>query len=450
MPIMSQFKSPDIKWITYKMPEPPVTETPDKFISSNEVELSFETLRKISEAMKRVAAECYSLFRDESMMTQIQDQNFDFAIVDSTAPPLLILPYRLGIPYASFQLDFYPLQMRIPVFPSYVPQLLTGFSDCMTFRERLVNFLVAYAFPALHLVIGDSGLKDTAQFAPHCPATDYYYLQQNASLFFTLRAPGLHFVRGSLPNMVDMGGIMGEPANASNVPSALKTIVDNNEFIMVSFGSWMDQPKETVQKFIQAFGSSNLTVVWRLKETPTGLPSNVKTMHWLPQNDLLGHPNIRAFITHCGGSSSLETAFHGIPVIGFPLGFDQKGNAELLKYRQLGIIMDIRKFEVSELIEAIELVTNQGSVYSKSAKRMSAILKGMPEAGKTASFWIDHVLQHGGGHLRSAAFDLQWYEYLSLDVIAFLSGALLMSVISIKMCCQCICKRICTRKAKKD
>ena len=173
-------------------------------------------------------------------------------------------------------------------------------------------------------------------------------------------------------------------------------------------------------------------------------------MQWLPQNDLLGHPNIRAFITHCGGSSSLETAFHGIPIIGFPLGLDQQANAKLLKHRQLGIIMDIRNFEVSELIQAIELVTNQGSVYSKSAKRMSAILKGMPEAGKAASFWIDHVIQHGGGHLRSAAYDLQWYQYLSLDVIAFLSSAFLVSVFGIKMCCQCICKRICTQKVKKD
>ena len=244
MPIMSQFKSPDIKWITYKMPERPVTETPDQFVSSSEVELSFEALRKIAEALKRVAEECKNLFRDESAITQIQNKNFDFVIIDSTAPPLLILPYRFGIPYASFQLDFYPLHMRIPVFPSYVPQMLTGFTDCMTFKQKLINFLVAYAFPVLYLLVEDTGLKDTAQFSPLCPATDYYYLQQNASLFFTLRAPGLHFVRGSLPNMVDMGGIMGQPANTSNIPSALKTIVDNNEFIMVSFGSWMDQPKE--------------------------------------------------------------------------------------------------------------------------------------------------------------------------------------------------------------
>jgi glucuronosyltransferase len=39
----------------------------------------------------------------------------------------------------------------------------------------------------------------------------------------------------------------------------------------------------------------------------------------------------------------------------------------------------------------------------------------------TAIFWTEYVIRHGGAtHMRSAALDLAWYQYLLLDVIAFL------------------------------
>jgi glucuronosyltransferase len=39
----------------------------------------------------------------------------------------------------------------------------------------------------------------------------------------------------------------------------------------------------------------------------------------------------------------------------------------------------------------------------------------------TAIFWTEYVIRHGGApHMRSAALDLAWYQYLLLDVIAFI------------------------------
>jgi glucuronosyltransferase len=39
-----------------------------------------------------------------------------------------------------------------------------------------------------------------------------------------------------------------------------------------------------------------------------------------------GHKNIRLFLTHGGLLSTLEAAYHGVPLIGIPLVFDQNGN----------------------------------------------------------------------------------------------------------------------------
>jgi glucuronosyltransferase len=39
----------------------------------------------------------------------------------------------------------------------------------------------------------------------------------------------------------------------------------------------------------------------------------------------------------------------------------------------------------------------------------------------TAIFWTEYVIRHGGApHMRSAALELSWYQYLLLDVIAVL------------------------------
>ena len=36
---------------------------------------------------------------------------------------------------------------------------------------------------------------------------------------------------------------------------------------------------------------------------------------FFPQNDLLGHNNIRAFVTHCGFIGVVETLYQGVPII---------------------------------------------------------------------------------------------------------------------------------------
>lgn len=55
-------------------------------------------------------------------------------------------------------------------------------------------------------------------------------------------------------------------------------------------------------------------------------------------------------------------------------------------------------------------------------KKMSAISKDEPESPlDRAVWWTEYVIRHNGAkHLRSSALDLAWYQYLLLDVAAFL------------------------------
>ncbi len=69
-----------------------------------------------------------------------------------------------------------------------------------------------------------------------------------------------------------------------------------------------------------------------------------------------------------------------------------------------------------------------------------------------AADWIEYVIRHGGAkHLRSAALDLNVFQYLLLDVIAVLLVALL-TIFAILICCCKLCfrgcRRVCGRTSK--
>uniref|UniRef100_A0A914VX53 UDP-glucuronosyltransferase n=1 Tax=Plectus sambesii TaxID=2011161 RepID=A0A914VX53_9BILA len=69
------------------------------------------------------------------------------------------------------------------------------------------------------------------------------------------------------------------------------------------------------------------------------LASNVKNVYlesWVPQVDLLGHPNVKAFVTHGGQNSILETVYAGKPVLTIPCFADQFRNAAMVEKKGFG------------------------------------------------------------------------------------------------------------------
>jgi glucuronosyltransferase len=115
---------------------------------------------------------------------------------------------------------------------------------------------------------------------------------------------------------------------------------EDEGFIIVSFGSVLrgaNMSPETRRVFMSTFSRLKQRVVWKWEDEmkPSSspddddlVPSNVKLVPWLPQQDLLGHPKARLFITHGGLCSNQEAVYHGVPLIAMPVFADQFINAQ--------------------------------------------------------------------------------------------------------------------------
>ena len=313
----------------------------------------------------------YYFFEDRIAMESVQNIKFDVVIIDPDFLPHSLIPYKLGIPYAFLGSNCFHVSKGVSGLPSHVPHDFSPHSDCMSFWERLANLFMHINVPFSE----SEGLVECRKYVPDRPSVDINKIVLNASLCLQLRENVIDFIRPEMPDVIPIANLMAKESKP--LLPELELYMDNSihGVIYISFGTIVGEiPQETITKIFAALHDVKYDILFKYTNENylENVPPNVKLVSWVPQNEVLAHPNLKLFITHCGMNSVLEIFYHGVPVIGMPHAYDQFTNAALLKARGFGEMLTPDDFTSEEFYEMIDRVITDEEYLAK-AKQNSII-----------------------------------------------------------------------------
>lgn len=185
-------------------------------------------------------------------------------------------------------------------------------------------------------------------------------------------------------------------------------------------------------------------IIWKFEDETVPMPKNVYAGSWLPQSDILGHPNVKAFISHGGLLGSTEAVYHGVPIVGVPFFGDQHLNIKRASKAGWAITLNYENITTESVRWALDEILR--SKYAQNAKIVSEIYRDQPMTPtETMVYWSEYVIRHKGApHLRSAGLNLNYFQYHNLDAFAAIIAFAIIFWYAVKWSI----RKLCCRKAK--
>lgn len=186
-----------------------------------------------------------------------------------------------------------------------------------------------------------------------------------------------------------------------------------NSVLYVSFGTTTCMSDEQIKELAIGLERSCVKFLWILRdadkgdvfvkdgertaELPKGYEERVVGLgmvvrEWAPQLEILAHPSVGGFMSHCGWNSCIESISMGVPIAGWPMHSDQPRNAVLVtEVLKSGLL--VRKWEEREetvsslaVVGAVRrlMASEEGVEMRRRAAEMGdAVRKSVAEGGES-------------------------------------------------------------------
>ncbi|XP_056242281.1 UDP-glucuronosyltransferase 2C1-like [Seriola aureovittata] len=398
------------------------------------IQIQQMVINQFNQFHNRMSEMIVQMFEDENLMRSLHDAKYDVVLTDPGIGVGAMLARRLQVPLVfnvrwTIQGEAHFLIAPSPL--AYIPFTATELTDSMTFPQRIKN--------VLSYILGMYTLSYITE--PHYkpvvlqyfgPDVDYSTFFLDADIWLMRNDFIFEFPRPTMPNIVYMGGFQCKPAKL--LPADLEEFVQSSGdhgVIMMTLGTLVGKlPQDVAEEIAAAFAQLPQKVIWRyIGQRPAGLGNNTLLVNWLPQNDLLGHPKTRVFVTHGGTNGVQEAIYHGVPIVGLPLFFDQPDNLSRIRAKGGAVILDIATLDRHVFADSLMTVLYKSS-YRESMQTLSRLHRDQPmKPLDQAVFWIEYVIRHKGArHLQTQSNKMSWFVYNSVDVIAALLTVVLVII----------------------
>ncbi|XP_017837392.1 UDP-glucuronosyltransferase 2B31 [Drosophila busckii] len=370
-----------------------------------------------------------------------QNEHFDLVIIEQFFhEALLMFGHKFNCPIVTIgtlgYADNMDHAMGIVTPWSVIPHLVLPHTDQMSFAQRAYNSYLSlydaimrrwYYLPKMQaLAVKYFGESIKGELP------NVLQLERNISLMLINSHRSVDLPRPSMPGLISVGGAHIKPAK--KLPANMQTFLDNAEHGVVYFslGSYMkstDMPPEKTAQLLQAFGKLKQQVLWKYENDSMQLPPNVMISKWMPQNDILAHPNVKVFMTHGGIFGTQEGIHWGVPMLCMPLYGDQHRNTIRSVRGGYARALVFSKLSVDSLVQNIEALIYEPQ-YKRNALEISQRFRDNAQHPlDEASFWIEYVIRNRGApYLKSKGAFMPLYQYLLLDVLGCLLLGLFLGV----------------------
>ncbi|KAJ6756699.1 GLYCOSYLTRANSFERASE [Salix purpurea] len=246
------------------------------------------------------------------------------------------------------------------------------------------------------------------------------------------------FSNGNTPPVYPVGPMLnlnrdGDPDVESDKFKDIRQWLDDqppSSVVYLCFGSMGCFGVDQVQEIACGLEQSGHRFLWSLRQPPPNgkmeppidytsprdvLPEGFldrtantgKIIGWAPQIDILGHPSVGGFVSHCGWNSILESIWFGVPIATWPLYAEQQFNAfTLIAEMGLGveIKMDYRgEFQLDgdeysivsagEIERGVRCLMELDNEKRERLKEMSGKSRTVLENGGTSSTWLGRFIK---------------------------------------------------------
>ena len=317
--------------------------------------------------------------------------------------------------------------------PFVRPYILSPFIEPMSFVQRLANTIGALFFKFVYFWVASryEVWQVRERFPNRLPDPYDIYDMDRTVLSLVNSNPATHSPCPIYRSTIEIGGIHCRPGK--DLPPDLKTFMDSHPegVILVSFGSTLSasqMSKEQQMIFQESFRALEMPIIWKWdSEDLEGVPKNVLIKKWLPQNDILAHPNLKVFVTHGGLLSTQEALYHGVPLVGIPLGNDQQAVMMRAEKKGFAIRLDLHTISKEKLVSAIQLALTDDKMKQSALKTHKIFvdnrLSGMAPMERGVSA-INYVIENpeAAEYMKphKDVLTMPFYQEHGYDIVLFL------------------------------